>query len=181
MSTVSGNSIETRYEDMFKTYFTSLCYFAGKYIKDVDSCKEVVHKVFVNIWENHSTFDFEKSPKSYLFTAVYNRCMNYLRDLKKMDNMDNEVVLNTAEYTIDHLQEAEIEDKIWKTINSLPAKCKEIFILNRFEDKKYAEIAEILGISIKTVEGQMSKALQTLRQNLKDYIHFLLIFLLKNL
>jgi RNA polymerase sigma-70 factor (ECF subfamily) len=179
LPTNTQNSIDAKYEAMFKTYFTSLCYFAGKYIRDTDSCKEVVHKVFVNIWENRDTFDFEKSPKSYLFTSVYNRSMNHIRDLRKNESTDNEAVLNIEQLNSDHLQEAELEDKIWTVINSLPEKCREVFILNRFEEKKYAEIAEILGISIKTVETHISKALKVLRQNLQAYIHILILFIVK--
>jgi RNA polymerase sigma-70 factor (ECF subfamily) len=81
----------------------------------------------------------------------------------------------------DHIEAAELESKIWQIINALPEKCREIFILNRFENKKYSEIASHLNISVKTVETQMSKALKSLRENLKDYIHLLLFILLRNL
>jgi RNA polymerase sigma-70 factor (ECF subfamily) len=176
------NSIEYRYEEMFRTYYSSLCYFAQKYVADMDACKEIVHNVFVLIWEKRSEFDFEKPAKSYLFTSVYNRCMNYLRDRKKF--IDHEVSEITPEHSgvinQDHLESAELESQIWKVIRSLPEKCREIFMLNRFEEKKYAEIAQRLNISVKTVEAQMSKALKILREHLKDYIHFLIFFILKD-
>jgi RNA polymerase sigma-70 factor, ECF subfamily len=173
-----------RYEELFRTYFISLCYFARKYIPDPDESKEIVHAVFVNIWEKKEEFDFEKPAKSYLFTAVYNRCMNYIRDRKKfVDPGDNLIPepQDANSMNSDHLEAAELESRIWQIINSLPEKCKEVFVLNRFEGKKYSEIADHLNISVKTVETQMSKALKTLRDNLKDYIHLLLFFLLKNL
>ena len=181
--TVSGDIIHTRYEEMFRTYFSSLYYFARKYIPDPDTSKEIVHKVFVSIWENRNDFDFEKPAKSYLFTSVYNRCMNHLRDRKKFIAHDNlEDADNFSENTIhsDHLEAAELESRIWQIINQLPEKCKEIFILNRFEGKKYQEIADQLDISVKTVETQMSKALKTLREHLADYLHILILFLIKN-
>lgn len=179
MSMTLQHSYEKQYEQMFKTYFAQLCYFAGKYIRDSDSCKEIVHKVFVNIWEGRDSFDFEKSPKSYLYTAVYNRCMNHLRDTKKMEQADSEQVMNMVQPNADHMQEAELEAHIWSAINSLPEKCKEVFVLNRFEEKKYAEIADMLGISIKTVETQMSKALKVMREKLSDYIHLFILLIFK--
>jgi len=165
---------------MFKTYFSTLCYFAQKYIPDLDACKEIVHNIFVVIWEKRVEFDFEKPAKSYLFTSVYNRCMNYIRDKKKFTN-ESEISTNLSTINQDHLESAEIESRIWEAINSLPEKCREIFLLNRFEEKKYAEIAQELKISVKTVEAQISKALKTLRNHLKDYIYILLFFLIKSL
>ena len=182
--TVSGDIIGTRYEEMFRTYFSSLCYFARKYITDHDTSKEIVHRVFVTIWENRDDFDFEKPAKPYLFTSVYNRCMNHLRDQKKFISSDNpEEASHFTENSIDtdHLEAAELESRIWQIINRLPEKCKEIFILNRFEGKKYQEIADQLDISVKTVETQMSKALKTLREHLADYLHILILFLIKKL
>jgi RNA polymerase sigma-70 factor (ECF subfamily) len=153
-------------------------------VPDHDASKEIVHTVFVNIWEKREEFDFDKPAKSYLFTAVYNRCMNYIRDQKKFIAHDEPTILSeSSENTInnDHLEAAELESRIWKVINSLPEKCREVFILNRFEGKKYAEIAEDLNISVKTVESQMSKALKTLRDNLSEYIHLIIFFIINNL
>lgn len=183
MASIRQN-IDIKYEDLFRTYYTSLCYFAQKYISDLDSCKEIVHNVFVTIWEKREEFDFEKSAKSYLFTSVYNRCLNHLRNQKKfVDGGDSSPTdfLSDQSVNQDHLEAAELESKIWATIDLLPEKCREIFILNRFEEKKYSEIAGQLNISVKTVEAQMSKALRTLREHLKDYIHLLIFILLKNL
>lgn len=174
--------LERKFEILFKEHFTGLCYFAQKYLGDVDSSKEVVHAVFVKIWENRSEFDFEKPAKSYLFTSVYNRSMNVLRDKKKFYSSDDDEALSatieTGEYT-DTMELSELEGQIKMAIQKLPEKCREIFELNRFEGKKYGEIAEELNISVKTVEGQMSKALKVLRTELKDYIYLFLFILLK--
>jgi RNA polymerase sigma-70 factor, ECF subfamily len=175
-------TLEAKFEEMFRQHFTSLVYFARKYLKDMDSSKEVVHKVFITIWENRENFDFDKAQKSYLFTAVYNRCMNYIRDNSKFrsgDVLDNPELMPLESDSSERIEAAELETQIWKTINSLPEKCREIFILNRFEGKKYAEIAEQLEISVKTVETQMSKALVVLRDKLKNYIHLWILILLK--
>jgi RNA polymerase sigma-70 factor, ECF subfamily len=179
-----GNKISNKYEEMFRTYFSSLCYFARKYIADFDTCKEIVHTVFVNIWEKRDEFDFDKPVKSYLFTAVYNRCMNHIRDQKKFVNDESEdltLIQDGSSIQSDVMQAAELETRIWRVINSLPQACRKIFILNRFDGKKYAEIASELNISVKTVETQMSKALKILRDHLIDYIHSLIFILIKNL
>lgn len=184
MTASEQKHIEKNYEELFRTYYTSLCYFAQKYVADLDSCKEIVHTVFVTIWEKREEFDFEKSAKSYLFTSVYNRCLNHIRNQKKFvggaeDNA--EILFKDKSEHHDHLEAAELEEKIWDTINLLPEKCREVFVLNRFEGKKYAEIAEQLGISVKTVEAQMSKALKTLREHLQEYINIIILFLLLDL
>ncbi len=178
------NKNELQYEELFRIYYSSLCYFAQKYIGDLDSCKDIVHSVFVNIWEKREEFDFDKPAKSYLFTSVYNRCMNAIRDRKKFVDSNVSDMIHDAEeaaFDPDHLETAELESKIWQGIQSLPEKCREVFMLNRFEEKKYTEIADQLSISVKTVEAQMSKALKVLRDYLADYIHLLLFLLLKNL
>ena len=184
MTATVSNKILIKYEELFRTHFASLCYFAGKYIPDQDAGKEIVHTVFVNIWEKRDEFDFDKPAKSYLFTAVYNRCMNYIRDRKKFVSQDDPAIVNEKAEPVlnsDHLEAAELESRIWKIINSLPEKCREIFILSRFEGNKYTEIAEKLDISVKTVETQMSKALKTLRDHLVDYIHLIILIVLKSL
>ena len=176
--------LEVKFEEMFKEHFSSLCYFARKYLSDLDSSKEIVHKVFISIWENRENFDFYKPSKSYLFTAVYNRCMNHLRDNNKFrsdDSLNRPDITPIESDSSENIEAAELESQIWQTINSLPERCRVIFVLSRFEGKKYAEIAGKLNISVKTVETQMSKALEILRDNLKDYLHLFILFILKSL
>lgn len=181
--TTSDSILKQKFEALFREHFTGLTYFAQKYLGDMDSCKEIVHAVFVKIWENRHEFEWEKPAKSYLFTSVYNRSMNYIRDNKKFTNPEDEEAheasLETGEFT-DTMEVSELEGKIKQAIAKLPEKCREVFELSRFEGKKYSEIAETLNISIKTVENQMSKALKVLKEELKDYIYILLIFILEN-
>ena len=180
--TASLHNTDFKFEEMFRTYFTSLCYFAQKYIPDLDTSKEIVHNIFISIWEKREEFDFEKPAKSYLFTSVYNRCMNYIRDQKKfIDSESSTIILEKESVDNDHMEAAELEDRIWRAIDTLPQKCREVFVLNRFEGKKYSEIADQLKISVKTVEAQMSKALRVLRDHLKDYIYLILYLVIKNL
>jgi len=177
------NSLRRNFELLFREHFTVLCYFARKYTGDLDSAKEIVHSVFIRIWENRSGFDWQKPAKSYLFTSVYNRSMNYVRDNRKFISHEDTNVQLMADDSVyhDHLEEAELESRIKKALQHLPEKCREIFELSRFENKKYAEIAEHLGISVKTVETQMSRALRILKEELRDLLTLLLVVLIKNM
>ncbi len=169
---------------LFREHFTALCYFARKYVGDLDSCKEIVHGVFIKIWENRSQFDWDKPAKSYLFTSVYNRSMNFIRDNRKFVAHDlselREEITDIGAFS-DNMEVAELEGKIKSALQRLPEKCREVFELSRFEGKKYTEIAGQLNISLKTVETQMSKALKVLKDELKDYLYFFILFLLKNM
>jgi RNA polymerase sigma-70 factor, ECF subfamily len=119
-----------------------------------------------------------KSVKSYLVTTIHNRCLNYLRDNKKFDKeiltFEN-LLPDVGPEGDDNLVSSELEARINAAIAELPEKCREVFMLNRFENLKYQEVADKLQISIKTVEAQMSKALQVLRTKLIDYLTLLII------
>jgi RNA polymerase sigma-70 factor (ECF subfamily) len=176
--------LKSEFERLFREHFTALCYFARKYLGDMDSSKEIVHSVFIRIWENRAEFDWKKPAKSYLFTSVYNRSMNFIRDNRRFvtgetDALQEEITDTTG--FPDTLEVAELEGRIKSALQKLPGKCREVFELNRFEGKKYTEIADQLDISVKTVETQMSKALKILREELRDYLYVFILFLLKNL
>jgi RNA polymerase sigma-70 factor (ECF subfamily) len=176
--------LKKKFEALFREHFTGLCYFARKYTGDLDSAREIVHTVFIRVWENRSEFDWDKPAKSYLFTSVYNRSMNFIRDNKKFLNHEEanlqNLVVDESAYS-DHLETAELEERIRTALLKLPVKCREVFELSRFEGKKYTEIATQLNISVKTVETQMSKALHILKTELRDYLAVVLFLLLKNL
>lgn len=170
--------LKQQLEGLFKTHFKPLSYFAFKYVNDLDSAKEIVHNVFLKIWESRDNFDWAKPAKSYLFTSVYNRSLNFIRDRKKNLSYENSGALENLSADPSYstnIEVSELEDKIKSAINRLPVKCRQIFHLSRFENKKYSEIAETLGISVKTVETQMSKALLILRRELKEYLMILII------
>lgn len=176
--------LQHKFEKLFREHFTALCYFAQKYLGDLDSSKEIVHSVFIKIWENRAEFDWEKPAKSYLFTSVYNRSLNFIRDKKRfVSNSTDESWENSDDVSAfsDNLEVAELEVRIKQALKKLPEKCREVFELNRFEGKKYSEIAEHLNISVKTVETQMSKALKILKDELKDYLYIFILILLKNM
>ena len=168
-----GKLNKQSFELLFRENFTALSGFARKYVIDIDTSKEIAHDVFINLWEKRNEIDSEKPLRSYLFTSVRNRCLNYIRDQKKFDRTEditgNPGYSQPAENN-DPVEILELEERINLAIDSLPDKCREIFIMNRFRDLKYAEIAKKLDISVKTVEAQMSRALKTLREKLAMYL-----------
>ena len=158
---------------MFRIEFKGLVYFALQFTKDLDTAREITQEAFISLWEKRETIDLSKPVKTYLTTTVRNKCLNWLRDNKKFnrDILDIEGLLSDRIYTPpDRLVEAEIRIKITSAIEELPEKCREIFVLSRNENLKYQQIANRLQISVKTVETQMSKALQHMRQRLEEFL-----------
>ena len=161
------------FEQLFRELFKPLCSFSLKYVGDWDEAKGLVHDVFVTVWEKFETLPSDTNYKSYLYTAVRNRSLNYIRDRKKHSMLEHVKEEDFAEVNTT-LETAELEQRIELAIQSLPEKCRMVFELNRMEGLKYAQIAEKMGISIKTVEAQMSKALSVLREHLGEFL--MLIF-----
>ena len=166
-------------EQLFRELFIPLCNFAKGFVMDGDAAKEIVKDVFINLWNKKETIEQEKSVKAYLFQSVRNRSLNYIRDHKKFRShyLDLEIELEIPTEEYDFLVGEETQRKIETAIQKLPEKCREVFELNRFEEMKYNDIAAKLGISVKTVEVHMSKALKILREELKDLLVLLLLFL----
>ena len=140
-----------------------------KYVKSVDDAREVVQKVFIKLFEKREKLEIKSSLKPYLFKSVYNTCLNEIRGKKSFLDVDEIDQLDLSEQS-DKLVEAEEEKRIWAAINDLPTKCRDIFIMNRFDGLKNQEIADKLDISKRTVEVQISNALKKLRDKLLNII-----------
>lgn len=168
------------FEQLFREYFSPLSNFALSYVNDLDTAKEVVQEVFINLWNKKDSINSDKSVKAYLYTSVKNRCLNYIRDHKKFRSYVLDVEIEDTELVFENnsISQTEIQAKIQQALNKLPEKCRQVFELSRFEELKYKEIAEKQGISIKTVEVQISKALKILREELKDLIISMLLVIL---
>jgi RNA polymerase sigma-70 factor (ECF subfamily) len=173
----AGRMDDQAFEELFRTYFPSLMAFSRRILANEDDAREVVHQVFINLWERRSEIDLSTSLKSYLFTSVNNRSLNVIRDRKKFSSA--EVPERAGEWDVSaQIESIELEEKIRETINSLPERCQEIFKLNRMDGLKYAEIAGRLNISVKTVENQIAKALKILREQLANYLTILVWLML---
>jgi len=160
------------FEKLFKSYYSPLCHYAYKFLKDMDLAEEVVQEFFYNYWKNRETMVIQISIKSYMFRAIRNNSLKYLEHVKVVKSYEqNFKVSNSSEPGFDdnELEVKELNEIIDATLNELPERCSQIFKMSRFDGLKYSEIAEKLAISIKTVEANMGKALQLFRKNLKQY------------
>jgi RNA polymerase sigma-70 factor (ECF subfamily) len=151
--------------------------FAVGFVKDAEAAREIVQEVFVNLWEKRETIDRSKQVKSYLAASVRNRCLNHLRNNRKFSPslLELQGLSDEAEAAGDRLVERELSEAIAEAIAGLPDRCREIFLLNRNHHLRYQQIADHLQISVKTVETQMSKALQHLRVRLAGFLTLLLL------
>jgi RNA polymerase sigma-70 factor (ECF subfamily) len=167
------------YERIFNEYYEPLCLFARKTIGDMDKARDIVQEVFVVLYANKGMLQINTSLKSYLFKCVYNSCLNNLKQQKVYAYHHEHLRKNAASIDgHDAILKTELEEKIRIAIESLPDQCRRIFKMNRYDGMKNSEIATELGISIRTVETQISKALNILRANLTDYLILVLIFLI---
>jgi RNA polymerase sigma-70 factor, ECF subfamily len=167
------------FESLFREYYAPLCAFSRKYVKDPDECEEIVQSFFLKLWDKRQELEINISVKNYLFSSVRNRCLNYIKHEKIKQEYTAEILSNTETRndSTNFLMEVDLVEKIDQSIAALPERRREIFVLSREHGLKYREIAEKMGISIKTVETQMGQALKELRENLKEYQQMILSFL----
>lgn len=166
---------------LFDLYYTDLCRFALAYLKDPDNAEDVVQNFFISFWEKRESLTINTSIKSYLFSSVRNRSLNYIRDNSKFADIDDEFLSNQPSGSIEAdsmIDTDNLEEKIRGAIEKLPVKCKEIFLLSREQNLSYKQIAERLQISVKTVENQISIALKKLHLELKPYYNALILLFL---
>jgi RNA polymerase sigma-70 factor, ECF subfamily len=174
----SGN--ENAYEMIFKSYYQPLCRYACTFLHDKEESEEVVQSVFISLWEKRSVLEIQTSFKAYLYRMVRNSCLNVIKHEKvKKHHVAHELAV--AEVSYNSVSEKvfanELSLKITEAMKALPEQCRLVFQLSRFEELKYQEIADQLNISIKTVENHMGKALKIMREQLKEYLPLLLIFM----
>jgi RNA polymerase sigma-70 factor (ECF subfamily) len=171
---------EGAFQILFRKYYSAMCHFANQFLNDRELAEEIVQDMFVKIWEKRAVLNIETSVKHYFFRSVRNHCLNQIQHEKIKKQYANKVLesahqeINTEQYYL----EVDLIRRIEKSIDSLPPKRKEIFRLSREQGLKYKEIADALGISVKTVEAQMGLALKYLREDLKDFSNYLMTLFL---
>ena len=162
---------EQSFEQAFHMHYAVLCGYANKLLKDLDEAEEIVQETFYKIWEKREQLEITISFKAYVFRAVHNACLNYLKHQKVRKAYADHVEANHEEAANhDPAEQNELEQHVVEALDALPEKCREVFELSRFEGLKYKEIAERLEISEKTVENQMGKAFKILREKLAVYL-----------
>lgn len=168
------------FEKLFLKFYDSLCRFAWRFVRSSHISEELVQEVFLEIWELRDSLDPEKNIKSYLYRSVRNKALNHLKHEDLADEYNKKIEwLNPSPVTQLHSleEQTEFERAAKKAIENLPEGARNIYKLSRKDGLTYREITEVLDISPKTVESQMSRALKILRQSLSGYLPSALIVL----
>jgi RNA polymerase sigma-70 factor (ECF subfamily) len=173
-------------ELLFSIYFPRLNDFARNVVKDDGISQDIVQEIFVKVWEKKAEIE-SLNIEAFLFRLVRNRCIDYIKHLKVVNNRLHEIHIASKYeelYRIDFvgnepyvLIEQELKMKIEKTIQDLPDRCREVFILSRMNGLKNKEIAEKLDINIKNVERHLNRALQSFRANFSEELPVALVLL----
>jgi RNA polymerase sigma-70 factor (ECF subfamily) len=174
---------------LFSIYFPRLNDFARKVVKDDGISQDIVQEVFVKVWEKRGEIE-SLNVEAFLFKLVRNHCIDNYKHLKVVNNHMQEIQISSKYeelYRIDFignepyvLIEQELNIKIEKTIQNLPERCREVFMLSRINGLKNKEIAEKLDINIKNVERHLSRAMQSFRENFREELPLAIIILTLN-
>lgn len=166
------------YGVLFRRYYPMLCAYATKFVELKDA-EEIVQDVMLWLWENRETQTFETSLSQYLFKTVYHRAINLIVRHQSQLRADTLFYENMQEMLqdTDFYQLEELQKRIREAVDALPPTYREAFVMHRFDNKSYKEIAEILQVSPKTVDYRIQQALKQLRITLKDYLPLILLLL----
>lgn len=173
----------------YNKYFRRITSFSEQFIYDKDEAENLTQEAFINLWQNRENIDSINGIQSFLYTYAKSKCLNFIRHNKVKDKFKNDLlnhkereldieILNSIQF--DTLELTELERIINESINDLPPKTREVFIKKRFENKKNAEIAEEMQVTLKAVEAHMTKALKILKTKLSDYLFLVFILICNN-
>jgi len=160
------------FDAIFRTWYGPLVGTAERMLRDRAVAEELVQDVMLELWRRRETLTSDGSAQAYLFQATRNRVLNHLRHLKIEQRSEPEVrgESSSTPPADAALAQEELGVAVQRAVQALPDRCREVFELSRVHGLKYAEIAHSLGISVKTVEAQMGKALRTLRERLAGWL-----------
>lgn len=165
------------FDDIFNAFYSPLCRYCTRLVYDPLVAEEIVQDLFCKIWIKRNELEIDTSLKAYLYRAVLNHSLNYLNHLKTEDKYRQYIgfqLHGNLNHPQEILEEKDIQQILSRAILNMPEKRREIFEMSRQHDMKYSEIAEKLNISVKTVESQISKALEYLRKVLSEVLSVLI-------
>jgi RNA polymerase sigma-19 factor, ECF subfamily len=157
---------------LFKNHYPSLYRFAGRYIRDAQTIENIVQNVFVDLWIKKEKLEIKISLKSYLYQMVRNQALNFLNKEKRMIAIENGQSLpeNLVISPEEKFEAEELHEIVHRAIDTLPFQCRQVYLMKRYDQLKYTEIAGILNISVNTVKTQMKRALKSLQEQLGGHI-----------
>ncbi|MRX68512.1 RNA polymerase sigma-70 factor, ECF subfamily [Flavobacterium resistens] len=180
---------ETAFKYFYDKYFKRIQSFSFQFVNDIDEAENLAQEALLHLWQNRENIESINGIQAFLFTYAKSKCLNLIRHNKVKDKFKNDhlnykqreldiEVLNSIQF--DTLELTELERIIQESISDLPAKTRAVFIKKRFENKKNAEIAEEMGVTLKAVEAHMTKALKILKTKLSDYLFLIFVLIYNN-
>jgi RNA polymerase sigma-70 factor, ECF subfamily len=164
------------FEMIFHHFYSPLCRFSVRLVEKPEVAEEIVSDVFFKVWKNRQQIRLTHTPESYLYTAVRNQSLDYLKTRRpRTVEAQPNLVLSGPDTPEQLLIGEDLSARIERAIDQLPDQCRNVFRLSRDQGLKYQEIADTLGISPKTVETQMNRALKSLRLALKASVQLCLL------
>lgn len=164
---------ESYYKEHYKAFFLA----SYNYVKTTEVAQEIVNDVFLKIWEDAEKITIESSLKAYIYRAIINRSINALNKQKRESQNQRELEQTHQEaYELREIEVNELKVQLYKAIDALPDQCKKVFVMSRMDGLKQQDIADKLGISIKTVKNHITHALKQLRKSTGYNIILLFLF-----
>lgn len=159
---------ERAFESVFKQYFSVLTVYAKKYVLDIDIAKDITQETFMKLYEKREELTIHTSLKSFLYAAVRNKCLDYIKVNKIRDQHKDQIKyqssISSEDEDDERIRVTELQQKIHSILKTLPTQNQKIFMMSRIEGKSNQEIADELGLSKRTVETHISNALKRIKQ-----------------
>ncbi len=174
------------FEELYIVWYARLKHFACAYVMSESDAEDIVQDVFMRIYEHKKDIAGHGKAVSYLFSSIKHACLNHLRDklaadtavsaLRDRYHLEMQLRYDSLEHAgVGYQRDEDIEEALNRALETLPEKCRQIFVMNKLQGIKQSEIAERLNITVNTVESQMGIAYRKLRRELKDYIPLLFL------
>lgn len=162
------------FNDLFTTYYWRLVAFAKQYTKQLESAEEITAELFVKLWLKRSQLSAIQNPEIYLYVSVKNASLNFIRSKKRQIAvaMEDEAITEEGAGYYSQLEDKELVKLLDAAVSSLPEQRKIIFKLIKEDGLKTSAVAQILGLSKRTVENQLYKAVKTLADKISDYLGY---------
>lgn len=162
------------FEELFRNYYLSLCRYAQCIVGRREVAEEIIGDLFYTLWQDRTNLNIFLSIKSYLYASTKNRCIDYIRQIQRneeyLNDMQKSIYISSPVTPDEETENKELQAILHSCLSKMPERCKRIFQMHREKGLKYSEIASMLGISVKTVESDMSKTLKALRKEVESYL-----------
>jgi len=162
------------FEITFKDYFNPLVNFVNRYLNDFEDSREVVQNTFIKIWKQKDEIIIKTSAKSYLYQVTRNTMIDFVRNQKnkKASDLTDQLMASIEDVTEEQLDPYIVRQAVENAMKDMKDKSKEIFVLNKFEGLTYEEIADYLNISKRSVEDNIYRVSQQIKERLKNHPYF---------